>query len=104
MTIDFGTHFLIEDLRAAILWSKAQGPWGAVLEVVASHKRYGEVLEVFGPGGIIPRWRLYMEGERIRLTDHLGVMTRFATLKDALLSIAPVPGESDFAQDQVFPD
>jgi hypothetical protein len=104
MNTDFGCHFDLEDLRAAILWSKAQGPWGMTLEIVATHRLYGEVLEVFGPGGIVPRWRLHMDGDRIGLTGHLGATEWFAALKDALLSIAPVPEGSDFAEDQVFPD
>ncbi len=104
MQPDFESHFRLEELQQALLWSETQGPWGKALQVVADHRIYGEVLEVFAPCAIVARWRLWMEGGRIRVNDHLGATELFGRLADALSWIGAASDESDLAWDQALPE
>lgn len=89
--------FSVEDLNWVVEWSAAQGFEGIAIAVVASDRRHDEVIEIFAPGGIVPRWRIVLIDGAVTCIDHLGRAEVWPGLRAAILAISATLNDSDHA-------
>jgi hypothetical protein len=94
MQLREGLHFILSDLRVAMVWATTHASVRVL--VVADHFYLPELIEVFQPGAVSPRWCMWRDHlGRLHLDDEENAEfdLPFHTVERALAFIASQLGE-----------